>query len=118
MKTRAPSRSKSWFKLHYGIHQAMSSVGKNRVYFITWYAFFTPARGQLFINSVTSYAYDAANAIDDNNYATVLQSFLSTSSLQVAHAYKTKVSGHKHLILATTKTWFLHSVASILVSVD
>ena len=34
----------------------------------------TQARGQLFINAATSYAYDAADVMDDDNYATVLDS--------------------------------------------
>ena len=46
-------------------------------------------RGQLFINSVKSYAYDAANVTDDNNFATVLKSFVITSSKQVEQV-KTK----------------------------
>ena len=41
----------------------------------------TPARGQLFINSVTSFAYDAVDVMDDDNYATLLESFVTTSSL-------------------------------------
>ena len=41
----------------------------------------TLARGQLFINSVTLYAYDAADVMDDDNYATVLESFVITPSL-------------------------------------
>ena len=36
-----------------------------------------PTRGQLFINSVTLYAYDAAH-MDNDNFATVLESFVST----------------------------------------
>ena len=41
----------------------------------------TPARGQFFINFVMSYAYDAEDVMDDNNYATVLDSYATTSSL-------------------------------------
>ena len=41
----------------------------------------TPARGQVFINSVTLYAYDAADFMDDNNYTTMLDSYVTTSSL-------------------------------------
>ena len=41
----------------------------------------TPAVGQLYINSVTLYAYDAADVMDDDNYATVLDSYVTTSSL-------------------------------------
>ena len=33
----------------------------------------TPARGQLFINSVTPYAYDATDVMDDDNYISVGQ---------------------------------------------
>ena len=60
----------------------------------------TPARGQLFINSVTSYAYDAADIIDNVNYATVLESFVSTSSLPVAQVNTERVLRLDHLILA------------------
>ena len=63
----------------------------------------TPPRGQLFTNSVILYAYDAADVMDDNNYATVLESFVTTSSLQVAQVHTKKVSGLGHLILA--KKW-------------
>ena len=41
----------------------------------------TPARGQLYINSVTSHAYDAADTMDDDNYATLLDNYVTTSSL-------------------------------------
>ena len=44
----------------------------------------TPAREQLLINSVTLYSYDAADDMDDDNFATVLESFVIISSLQVA----------------------------------
>ena len=40
-----------------------------------------PARRQLFINSVTLYANDAADVMDDDSYGTVLESFVTTSSL-------------------------------------
>ena len=63
----------------------------------------TSARGQLFINSVTLYVYDAANVMNDDNYATVLQSFVSTSSLQVVQINTKKVFGLNHLVLA--KKW-------------
>ena len=59
----------------------------------------TPAREQSFINYVTSYAYDAAYVMDNNNYAPVLESFMSTSSLHVAQVNTKKVSGHDHLVL-------------------
>ena len=41
----------------------------------------TPAWGQLFMNSVTLYAHDAADVMDNDNYATMLESFVSTLSL-------------------------------------
>ena len=63
----------------------------------------TPAKGQFFINSVALYAYDAADVIDDDNYATVLESFINTSSLQVAQVYTKKVSQLDHVVLA--KKW-------------
>ena len=43
----------------------------------------TPTRGQLFINSATSYAYNAADVMDDGNFATMLKSFVIILSLQV-----------------------------------
>ena len=49
------------------------------------------------------YAYDAADVVDDNNYATVLESFVSTSSLQVGQVNTKKVSELDHLVLA--KKW-------------
>ena len=81
----------------------------------------TPARGQLSINAVTLYAYDAADIMDDDNYATVLESFVSTLSLQVAQVNMEKVSGLDYLVLAKKwglsycTAWGLHSVASVLV---
>ena len=41
----------------------------------------TPARGQLFINSVILFAYEAAHVVDNDNYATVLESSVSTLSM-------------------------------------
>ena len=63
----------------------------------------TPARGQLFINCVTSYAYDAADVMDDDNCATVLDSYVTTSSLQVAKVHTKKAPGLNHLVIA--KRW-------------
>ena len=60
-------------------------------------------RRYLFINSVTSYAYDAADVMDDDNYAAVKASFASTLSLQVTQVYTKKVSGLDHLVLV--KKW-------------
>ena len=53
----------------------------------------TPARGQSFINSATLYAYDAADVKDDENNATVLESFVTTMSLPVAQVNTKKVPG-------------------------
>ena len=63
----------------------------------------TPARAQLFIISVILDAYDVADVMGDNNYATLLDSFVSTSSLQVAQIHTKKVSGLNHLVL--DKKW-------------
>ena len=60
----------------------------------------TPARGQLFSNSVTLYAYDAVNVMDNNNFSTVMESFVIKSLLQIAQAYTKKVSGICHLVLS------------------
>ena len=63
----------------------------------------TTPRGQLFINSVTSYAYDAADVRDDDNYATLLKSYDTTSSLWVAKVHTEMVPALDHLVLA--KKW-------------
>ena len=60
----------------------------------------SPARGQLCINSVTLYAYDAADVMADDNYATVLDSYVTASSLQVDKLHTKKVPGLDHLVLA------------------
>ena len=60
----------------------------------------TPAREQLYINSVILYAYDAADVIYDDNYATVLDSYVTTSALPVAKVSTKKVLGLNHLALA------------------
>ena len=38
----------------------------------------TPVREPLFINQFTLYNYDAADVMDDDNFATVLESFVMT----------------------------------------
>ena len=53
----------------------------------------TPARGQIFINSLTLYAYVVADVMDDDNYTTVLESFVNTSLLQVTQVNTKKVLG-------------------------
>ena len=60
----------------------------------------TPARGQLFINSVTLYAYDATDVTNNDKYATVLESFVITSSLQIVQVNMEKISGLDPLVLA------------------
>ena len=62
----------------------------------------TPANGQLFINSATLYASDAAYVMDDDNLATVLQNSVTISSLKVAQINTKKVP-LEHMVLA--KKW-------------
>ena len=45
---------------------------------------YTTERGQLFINSVTLHAYDAADVVNNDNYAMMIELFVIISSLQVA----------------------------------
>ena len=45
----------------------------------------------IIINSVTSYSYDIADVMDNDNYATVLETFVRTLSLQVAQVATEKV---------------------------
>ena len=61
----------------------------------------TPTRGQLFINSVTWYAFDVADVMDNNNYATVLESSFIMLSLWVADITIKKVAGLDHWFLPT-----------------
>ena len=63
----------------------------------------TPANKQLSIISVTSYVYDPADVMDNDNYAAMLESFVNTLSLQVAQVNAEKISGLDHLVLA--KKW-------------
>ena len=60
------------------------------------------SKGKLFIKSFTSCAYDAADVMDNDNFATVLESFM-ISSLQIAQVNTKKVPGLAHLILM--KKW-------------
>ena len=69
------------WKLNGEIYHVPSLLGKSRECLTTGMACHTPARGQYFINSVTLYAYDATDVIDDVNFATVLESFVIISSL-------------------------------------
>ena len=64
---------------------------------------YTPPRVKLFISYVTSYAYDAANIMDNNNYDTVLEHFVITSSLWVAQVNTVKVTWLDNLVIA--KKW-------------
>ena len=57
-----------------------------------------PEKGQLFINSVAPFAYDAADVMDDNNYATVFKTFVITLSLQVTQVNTKMVSGLCHVL--------------------
>ena len=63
----------------------------------------TPARGQLFINLVTLYAYDAADDAIDDKFATVLEGFIIIYSIQVAQTNTKKVAALDHLVLM--KKW-------------
>ena len=63
----------------------------------------TPASGQLFINSVNLYDYDAADVMEHDNYATVLESLVNTLWLHIAQVDTEKVSWHDHLFIA--KKW-------------
>ena len=58
----------------------------------------TPARRQLFFNSITSCAYDAADVMDDDNMVTALKSFIITS-LWVTQVDTEKVPALDHLVL-------------------
>ena len=59
----------------------------------------TPARGQIFSNSVTFYACVAADVIYNDNYATVLKCFIITLYLQIAQV---KLIRNQQMII-----WFL-----------
>ena len=90
------------WKLHHGTHLSLTIVNRNRVCLTIGdglSALNTPARGQLYINSVILYAYDAADVMEDNNYATVLDSCVTTSFLLVAPVSTKKVSKLDHLVL-------------------
>ena len=63
----------------------------------------TPVRWQLFINSVTSYVYDATDVMDDDNFATVLESFVNILSLQVTQVNSKEALALDHL--GFTKKW-------------
>ena len=91
-----------WQKLHHGTNLVLNIVAKNRMfdYRGLFISLNTQARWQLFINSVTSYACDAPDVMDDDNYAKVLKRFANTSSLWVAQVNTEKVSVLDHLVLA------------------
>ena len=68
--------------------------------------FFSPnttTRGQLSINFITLYHYYDADVMDNDNYTTVLENLILTSSLQVAQINMEKLSGLDHVVLA--KKW-------------
>ena len=67
-----------------------NSADKNRVSLITGDSLSTLKLQQ---GDAYLYAYDAADVMDDENYTTVLESFVSASSLQVADVNTKKVSG-------------------------
>ena len=98
-------RTNSWQKLHHGICLFLSSVDKNRVCSTTedGLSSLTLQQGTIIYNFLMLYAYDVADVIDNHNYATVVESFVSTSLLQAAQDYTKKVSGLDHLVLS--KKW-------------
>ena len=83
--------------------------------------------GKLFINSVKSYTYDAADVMDDDDYATLLEDYVTSSSLHVTKVhtkawwfgssqemgYFTQESIEYDLL--NNAAWGLHSVASNLI---
>ena len=75
-------------KLQSGIYPALSSTGKIRGWFVIPT---TPASGQLFISSFTLYAYDAAKVMDNEYFVTVLESYVTILSLQVAQINTQKI---------------------------
>ena len=53
----------------------------------------TSTRGQIFINSVTLHANDAADVKGNDNYVTLLEGFIITPSLQLAQVNTKNVLG-------------------------
>ena len=96
LKIRLTADVSSWYPSSAESSRQEQSMFNYRVRFVSPN---TPASWQLFINSVTLYAYDAADVIDEDNYASVLESGVSTLSLQVACVNTEKVSGLNHLFL-------------------
>ena len=62
-----------------------------------------PERGQLFINSVTLYAYNAEGVIHDDIFTIVLESFVNILSLWLEQVNTTELLVLDHFILA--KKW-------------
>ena len=58
------------------------------------------ARGQLVINCFTSYAFNAADVMDNDNFATVLETYVTISFLQITQVNTEKVPSFDHLVLA------------------
>ena len=81
LKIKITAEDPSWDPLSSEFSRQAQSMFDYRGWFVSPN---TPAKGQLFMNSVTSYAYDAPDATDDDSYATVLESFVNISSLQIA----------------------------------
>ena len=65
----------------------------------------TPWRRQFCINSVKLYAYDAADIMDDENFATLLEHFVLISWLQVAQENTEKVPVLDHFVLAKRRVF-------------
>ena len=72
----------------------------------------TPAKGQSFINSVTLLAYDPADVMDNENFATLLEGFVIILSPQVAQTNTKKVPVLNHLVFANI-IWSTHIMVSM-----
>ena len=59
----------------------------------------TPARGLLLISSVTQYAYDAADIMYNDNFVTVMESYVIILLLQVAKVNTKMAPSIDHLVL-------------------
>ena len=108
MRTKILSKYYSWWKLHHEICLAPSLVGKNRICFTAGMICLptTSVKGQLFFSYISSYAFDIVDEMDDDNFATVLESYVTISSLQVAQFDTEKVQVLDHLVIA--KKWFCY----------
>ena len=96
-------------KLQFWIHWAVSLVDKSRICLTSGDSLsaLTLSKESIFINSVTLYAYDAADVMGNDNNANMVKSFVITSSLQVEQMNTKMVSGLNHLVFLRSEyfTW-------------